>query len=69
MVKKFIRNPSEIKRKQPLTEIPVTGSKGITQKGSTIRLNNRKVPLNPQGSRNKPRSGTFATRQKKGGVR
>ena len=63
MVKKFIRNPSKIINQKETRDIPVTGSKGITQRGKTIRTNNRAVPLNPQGSRNNPRAGNFATKK------
>jgi len=63
MVKKFIRNPAKIINQKDLSEIRVTGSKGITQKGKTIRNNNRAVPLNPQGSRNNPKAGNFATKR------
>lgn len=63
MVKKFIRNPALIQNAKPLKQIRVTGSRGITQKTKLIRTPNRAVPLNPQGSRNKPRAGNFATRQ------
>jgi hypothetical protein len=63
LVKKFIRNPAVIQNIKPLQQIKVTGSRGVTQKTRLIRTPNRSVPLNPQGSRNNPRAGNFATRQ------
>jgi len=65
MVKKFIRDPAKINRQVPVVPKPATGTRAITQKGKVIRANNRSVPLNPQGSRNNPKAGNFATKRRK----
>ncbi len=75
MVKKFVKNtrltstlPSKAFTPQPMGIIQKRAVKasptnqGITSRDTAnIRLNNRKVPLNPL-TPNKPRSGNFATR-------
>ncbi len=75
MVKKFVTN-TRLTSTLPSTAFTVQGqgiiqkrflkasptNQGITQRNTqNIRLNNRKVPLNPL-TPNKPRSGNFATR-------
>jgi len=64
MVKKFIINPSKIKRKADLTQMKFTKKGGVTQTGKIIRNNNKAVPLNPNASRNNPKSGNFATKRR-----
>jgi len=61
LVKKFVTNPAKIKRAVFVEDIRAKGTQGITQKTKLVRSNNRAVPINPQGSRNNPRSGNFAT--------
>jgi len=64
MVKKFIINPSKIKNKADPPMFEFTKRGGRTQTGKVIRNNNKAVHLNPNASRNNPKSGNFATKRK-----
>jgi len=64
MVKKFIINPSKIKNKAPPPMMDFRKLGGKTQTGKIIRNNNKAVPLNPNASRNNPKSGNFATKRR-----
>jgi len=64
MVKKFIINPSKIKRKADPAMMKFSKKGGITQTGKVIRNNNKAVPLNPNASLNNPKSGNFATKRR-----
>lgn len=65
MVKKFIINPSKIKNKADIRMMKFTKKGGVTMTGKIIRNNNKAVPLNPNASRNNPKSGNFATKRKR----
>jgi len=64
MVKKFIINPSKIKNKADPKMLEFKKKGGFTQTGKVIRNNNKAVPLNPNASRNNPKSGNFATKRR-----
>ena len=64
MVKKFITNPSKIKNKADISMMKFTKKGGVTQTSKLIRNNNKAVPLNPNASRNNPKSGNFATKRR-----
>jgi len=64
MVKKFVINPSKLKRKADITTMKFTKKGGVTQTGKLIRNNNRAVPLNPKASLHTPKAGNFATKRR-----
>jgi len=64
MVKKFIINPSKLKRKADPPTFKFTKKGGRTQTGKLIRNNNRAVPLNPKASLRSPKAGNFATKRR-----